>query len=179
MDWKEAKMSWVSRIRRYGLSFTLTFIVCFATWMVLSGKFDLFHLSLGVISCTLVGLLSSDLLFPPTEVKRIPRQWLAFLGYIPWLLYQIFLANLHLMYLVFHPRMMDLIDPYLVRFNSRLGGRMSLFIFANSITLTPGTITVDVSVHGDYLVHAIDKPSGEALPGEMEEKVGRMMGEIS
>jgi len=54
-----------------------------------------------------------------------------------------------------------------------------LFIFANSITLTPGTVTIDVSVHGDYMVHAIDKPSGESLPGEMEERVGRMMGEIS
>jgi len=179
MDRKEAKMTLVSRVRRYGLSFILTFIISFAIWMVLSGKFDLFHLSLGVISCSLVGVLSSDLLFPPTEVKRIPRQWLAFLGYLPWLLYQILLANLHVMYLVFHPRMMDLIDPDIIRFRSRLSNKMSLFIFANSITLTPGTVTVDVSVHGDYMVHAIDKPSSEALPGEMEERVGRMMGEIS
>jgi multicomponent Na+:H+ antiporter subunit E len=179
MDWKEAKMSWVSHLRRYGPSFILTFIVSFAIWMVLSGKFDRFHLALGVISCILVGLLSSDLLFPPTEVKRIPRQWLAFSGYVPWLLYQVLLANLHVMYLVFHPRMMDLIDPGIIRFKSRLSNKMSLFIFANSITLTPGTVTVDVSVHGDYLVHAIDKPSGETLPGEMEERVGRMMGEIS
>ena len=54
---------------------------------------------------------------------------------------------------------------------------MSLFIFANSITLTPGTITVFVSITGEFAVHVIDEKSGEALPGEMEERVGRLMGE--
>ncbi len=54
---------------------------------------------------------------------------------------------------------------------------MSLFIFANSITLTPGTITVYVSINGRYTVHVIDKQSGTALPGEMEERVRRLMGE--
>ncbi|MBS3731523.1 MAG: Na+/H+ antiporter subunit E [Desulfobacterales bacterium] len=42
---------------------------------------------------------------------------------------------------------------------------MALLIFANSITLTPGTVTVHVSVLGKYTVHAINGKSAETLPG--------------
>lgn len=81
------------------------------------------------------------------------------------------------MFLVFHPRMLELIDPRIMRFKSRLKKPMSLFIFANSITLTPGTVTVYVSINGEFTVHVIDEQSGTALPGEMEERVARLMGE--
>jgi multicomponent Na+:H+ antiporter subunit E len=116
-------------------------------------------------------------LFPESKLKGVIRSWLRFLGYIPWLLYQIFLANLHILYLVFHPRMMDLIDPHIIKFQSKLTKELSLVTLANSITLTPGTITVYVSVDGDFHVHSIDKKSSEALPGEMESKVASAFGE--
>jgi len=44
-------------------------------------------------------------------------------------------------------------------------------LFANSITLTPGTITVDVTALGRFSVHCIDDPSGQSLPGKMEAKI--------
>jgi multicomponent Na+:H+ antiporter subunit E len=96
---------------------------------------------------------------------------------VPWLLYQIFLANLHVMKLVFHPRVHEVIRPKIITFNSRLTSEMSRFVFANSITLTPGTITVYVSIMGKYSVHAIDDASAEALPGEMEARVASIFGE--
>jgi multicomponent Na+:H+ antiporter subunit E len=73
--------------------------------------------------------------------------------------------------------MMDLIDPQIIRFQSKLKKDLSLVAFANSITLTPGTITVSVAVDGDFKVHAIDTVSAEALPGEMEERVAKAFGE--
>ena len=155
----------------------MTFVVCSATWVVLSGKLDPFHLSLGGISCFIVAWFSGDMLFPKTGLKTMPGVWTRFILYIPWLLYQIFAANMHVMKLVFHPRMMDLIDPKIIRFKSRLTSDMALFVFANSITLTPGTITVFVSVMGNYTVHVIDEPSGKALPGEMEDRVAHIFGE--
>ena len=48
-----------------------------------------------------------------------------------------------LLYLTFHPRMMELIDPRIIEFDSRLTSDLARTTFANSITLTPGTITVD------------------------------------
>tara|TARA_B100002003_G_C14150443_1_gene553294 strand:- start:1832 stop:2413 length:582 start_codon:yes stop_codon:yes gene_type:complete len=157
--------------------FLLTFFILFGIWLLLSGRFDGLHISLGVISCLIVAFLSTDLLFTSSETKGMTVTWLRFLRYIPWLLHQVFLANIHVLYLTFHPRMMDLIDPEIIRFRSKLKSNISLLTFANSITLTPGTITVYVSVYGDFQVHAIDKPSGRPLPGEMEERVGRIFGE--
>ena len=158
-------------------SHAMTFFVLFCLWVILSGKFDLFHLSLGVISCLLVTLFSKDLLFPEPRTARSFGTWIRFIRYIPWLLYQIFVANLRVLYLVFHPKMMDLIDPQIFRFQSRLKGDLSLVTFANSITLTPGTITVYVSINGTFTVHALDKKSREGLPGEMERRIAKTFGE--
>lgn len=165
---------WKKKLRA---PFFLTFIVSFATWIVLSGKFDIFHLSLGLISCFIVAWFSGDMMFSDTGTKALAGVWIRFILYIPWLIYQIFVANMHVMKLVFHPRMMDLIDPKIIRFRSRLTSDMALFVLANSITLTPGTITVFVSVLGNFTVHVIDQPSGNALPGEMEDRVAKIFGE--
>jgi len=157
--------------------FLATFIALFGTWIILSGKFDALHLILGLLSCALVAYISNDLLFPEGKPQGLFLSVYRFLIYVPWLLYQIWLANLHVLYLTFHPRMMELIDPHIIRFQSKLTKDLSLVTFANSITLTPGTITVSVSVDGDFKVHAIDKISAEALPGEMEERVAKAFGE--
>ena len=156
----------------------LTFIIMFVLWVVLSGRFDAFHLSLGIISCLIVAYFSSDLLFKSPNVKMLPGLWIRFALYVPWLLYQIFLANLHLLYLAFHPRMMDLIDPKIIKFRSKLKSDLALVTFANSITLTPGTITVYLSIDGDFKVHAIDKASGDPLPGDMEARIAKAFGEV-
>lgn len=165
------------RISKSRISFVLTFLVALATWVVLSGRFDIFHLTMGLISCLIVASFSGDMMLSDARKKGLPSQWLRFLQYLPWLLYQVFLANIHVMYLVFHPKMMELIDPRIIRFKSKLDREISHLIFANSITLTPGTITVFVSIYGDYAVHAIDQKSGQALPGEMERRVSKILGE--
>ncbi|MBW1788708.1 MAG: Na+/H+ antiporter subunit E [Deltaproteobacteria bacterium] len=138
---------------------------------------DAFHLCLGVISSLIVTLFSGDLLLPDIGAGDLARSFFRFLVYIPWLLWEIFKANLHILYVVLHPRMMDLIDPRIIRFDSRLNKELALVTFANSITLTPGTITVYVSVDGHFRVHAIDEMSGEPLPGEMEARVAKIFGE--
>lgn len=159
-------------------SFLLTFPIMFVLWVVFSGRFDAFHLSLGVISCAAVALASGDLLFPTIpSLGMLFKEWVRFIGYIPWLIYEIFKANLHLLYLSFHPRLLDVIDPHMIRFKSKLTSEVALVTFANSITLTPGTITARLSADGDFLVHAIDTHSGEGLPGTMEEMVGRVFDE--
>jgi len=157
--------------------FLVTFLIMFGVWILFSGKFDAFHLSLGIISCGIVAYISSDLLFPNPQVGNFFIQWVRFAGYLPWLIVEIFKASFHVTYLVFHPRMMELIDPRIIKFRSKLQSDLSLVTFANSITLTPGTITVYVSVDGDFKVHAIDAASGDPLPGEMEAKIAKVFGE--
>lgn len=158
-------------------AFIITFLVMMSMWVILSGKFDAFHLSLGVISSLIVAYLSSDLLITTTTFKTLPGLWGRFLMYFPWLLWQIVLANIHVLKLVYHPDMMRRINPQMIHFKSKLKSDMALVTFANSITLTPGTITVSLSLYGDYTVHAIDDACAEPLPGEMEEKAAGIFGE--
>ncbi len=158
------------RVQRH-LPFLLTFCLMFPLWVVLSGKLDLLHLSMGVISSGMVGYFSGDLLFSSLQGAGSRGLSRRFVLYIPWLIHQILLSSLHLLRLSFHPRMKTLIEPRIIRFRSRLKGDLALVTFANSITLTPGTITVSVSIDGDFRVHAIDRESAESLPGEMEARI--------
>ena len=151
-----------------------TFVAMFTFWVVLSGMFDAFHLTLGVISCLLVAHFSHDLLFYGDDDQSWARGLWGFITYVPWLFYQIILANLQIAYVVLHPRMFELIDPHVIRFKTKLKRPISKVTFAQSITLTPGTITV--SIHDDeFSVYALTRSASDALPGEMETRVARAL----
>jgi multicomponent Na+:H+ antiporter subunit E len=82
------------------------------------------------------------------------------LAYLPWLCWQIVLASLEVAYLVLHPRLP--IQPQLIRFRAHLPHALARLSLATSITLTPGTVTLDT--HGDeFLVHALTAAGAEAL----------------
>ncbi len=158
------------------LSFLITFVLMFGTWIVLSGKFDALLLWLGGISSFVVAYYFYDLLFPAME-KTYVKIFFKFIQYTPWLLLEIVKANFHLLKLAFHPRMKELIDPHIITFKTNLKSDIAITTLANSITLTPGTITVTASQDGVFRVHSIDKASAEALPGKMLEKVANIFGE--
>jgi len=139
----------------------------------MSGFFDLWHFPLGIIACGLVAYMSHGLLFKDIRSKNKHIEAVRFIRYLPWLFYQIVLANLHVAYLALHPNMPRLIDPHIIKFKTKLKKDMSLVTFANSITLTPGTITVLIK-EGHYYVHAIDRFVAESLPGDMEKRVGHI-----
>ena len=150
------------------------FVAMFTFWVVLSGMFDAFHLTMGVISCLLVAHFSHDLLFYGDDDQSWVRGLWGFITYVPWLFYQIIIANLQVAYVVLHPRMFELIDPHVIRFKTKLKRPISKVIFAQSITLTPGTITV--SIHDDeFSVYALTRNASESLPGEMETRVARAL----
>ena len=152
-----------------------TFVAMFTFWVVLSGMFDAFHLTLGVISCLLVAHFSHDLLFYGDDDQSWVRGLWGFITYVPWLFYQIIIANLQVAYVVLHPRMFELIDPHVIRFKTKLKRPISKVTFAQSITLTPGTITV--SIHDDeFSVYALTRNASESLPGEMEDPRGPCAG---
>jgi len=158
---------------RSGLqNFVATFVMLMGFWALLSGKFDVFHLSLGVICSLIVAYLSHDLLFANVRVGdgRVIAQ--RFLRYIPWLLYEIVTANFYVAYLALSPKMP--IDPQIIRFKTKLESDISWVTLANSITLTPGTITIDIQDR-EFMVHALDKKvAGDLDTGEMEDQVAHI-----
>lgn len=156
----------------------VAFVVMFSFWLMLSGQFDVFHLALGVVSCLIVAVISSDLLFQDARkdlVSRV-REALRFIPYTAWLLWQIVVANFQVIGLAVSPRpVRRTLEPHIFTFRTRLTSDFARFVLANSITLTPGTVTIRIT--GDiFHVHAItrqsagDLPEGEAA-SEMERRV--------
>ncbi len=153
-------------------NFVGTAVILFAFWMLLSGKFDTFHLTLGAICCALVAYLFHDLLFANTRVGDMRVIAWRFITYMPWLIEQIVLSNIHVASLVLRPKMP--IDPQIIKFKTKLETDISCVTLANSITLTPGTITMDIK-DGVYYVHALSKKVAEDLnTGEMEDRVAHI-----
>jgi multicomponent Na+:H+ antiporter subunit E len=146
--------------------------ILFAFWALLSGQFDVFHLSLGAVCSLVVAYLFHDLLFVNVRVGDIRTIAWRFLRYIPWLMRQILVANVHVAALVINPKMP--IEPEVVRFRTKLETDISCVTLANSITLTPGTITMDIR-DGVFYVHALSRLVAEELyEGEMEDKVAHV-----
>ena len=152
------------------------FLLLMGIWIIFSGKFDAVHLAMGAISALFITLISSSFLFLDRgrgagrrlgEIIRIP-------GYLVWILYKIFQANLHLLKLALSPGNLKGVDPSILKIKTGLKTDFGKYILANSITLTPGTITV--ILEGDeLLIHSISKETtAGALDGSMERKIARV-----
>jgi multicomponent Na+:H+ antiporter subunit E len=146
-----------------------------AVWLILSGMYDFIHIFYGVISVAFVVWLNDRLTPLPLAGERCGERRIIFsrlLLYIPWLLWQIALSGIYVARVVLkpHPRL----APTIVRFTSRQPGVVARVILANSITLTPGTITV--AINGDlFTVHALTADTAAGLVnGDMESRVGRL-----
>jgi len=143
----------------------------------MSGKFDIFHLALGVISSAIVTWSSTDLLFQEKNKAlsaRLTEAW-RFTQYACWLVWQIIIANFHVIQLSLTPKpIKEIISPHIFNFKTTLQSDFARFVLANSITLTPGTVTI--RVHKDiFYVHAItEKAAGDladATISDMERRV--------
>ncbi len=158
------------------MRYIIVFILLFAHWVIWSGMLDAFHLALGVISCGIVTFMSHDLLFKRERItSQLLTESIRFLFYIPWLMYQIILSNIHVAKIVLNPSLP--IDPKFVWYKSRLKKDIALTTFSNSITLTPGTITTDI-VDGQYYVHCLDqKVADDLMGGAMERKIAHVFEE--
>ena len=149
-------------------SFVLTTIIMFIFWLMLSWNFEPFSLIIGAICSLLVAYWSHDLLIGEPDFGITLRRYLSLAKFIPWLLWQILLANLNVVYLTLNPK--DLIEPAVIRFNPDLQTDMGVVILANSITLTPGTVTI-VANQQEFVVHAITQKHAESLlQGDMQAK---------
>jgi multicomponent Na+:H+ antiporter subunit E len=143
----------------------MTFLLMFGLWIAMSGKFDLFHLILGVISSAIVAMISGDLLFQDRQKGLGYRIMQAgrFVHYAAWLVIQIIYANMYVVRLALTTKKMEqVLDPYIFSFKSHLKTPFAQFVLANSITLTPGTVTIRIE-DGIFLVHAITGPAAGDL----------------
>ncbi len=152
----------------------VTFIVIFTFWLFWSGMFDAFHITLGLLSSAIVVKWTGHLFVESHQsfTTRI-KEWLRFESYAVWLLWQIVLANVQVFKLAFHPNVLTELKPKLITFKTSLKGDVAKFIFAQSITLTPGTVIVGIE-DDTFKVHAINDEAASGLPGDMEVRIQKI-----
>jgi multicomponent Na+:H+ antiporter subunit E len=142
------------------LSFTVAFIALFLFWILVSSSFDFQHIVVGVILSFVVSRFSSDLILQKGEglpsFKSIPY----FFIYTGQLLIEIIKANIDVAKIVLDPKLP--ISPAIVKFKTKLKGDNAKVTLANSITLTPGTITIDI-VGDTFYVHTLTKKAAEEI----------------
>lgn len=143
--------------------------VLIAGWYVLSGRFDVLHFGTGVVAAVVIALIAR----PPMDTTRARTGQL--LLFLPWLAGQILLSNLRVVRLVLTPTMP--ISPRMIRKDPGVRGARALTLLGVSTTLTPGTLTVEVS--GDETtVHALDRASAADIKaGIMAARVARVFGQ--
>ena len=158
------------------MSFLITAIAMFIFWILLSGEFTFILITSGVVASLIVAYLSHDIFVGKADLKTETGRVFKFIVYIPWLLWEIILANVEIAYLVLNPK--PLVDPQIVRFKNDLKTDLGIVTLAHSITLTPGTVTVEAN-REEFIIHAIWQKSAEGIiGGEMQRKVKKIEGEV-
>ena len=159
-------------------------ILLIGLWLGLSGVLKGEFLTGGIISVAVV-LFVKEAIFHPSDLwgfERPPSQFSWLVGtsfrlaiYFPLLLWEIVVANIHVVRLVLDPRMP--ISPSLIEFQSPLRTEASNAVLAQSITLTPGSVTVDMSAHR-FIIHCISETSRQGIQdGSLLKHVARAFGE--
>ena len=151
----------------------MRFIILAAFWWLWSGHTEPVVLTLGLASCALVTWLARrmdaiDGGEPPYSFGVRP------VGYLVYLLFEVVKSNLHVARVILDPRLP--VSPRLVRVEATQKTDLGRVVFANSITLTPGTLTLDLR-DGEVLVHALTQEAAEGLlDGTMDERVSSLEG---
>ena len=147
-------------------------LALFGLWMLLEGRWTVEIVLTGIVLSALIYLFCWKFLdYSPRRewavIRRIPRA----VAYLFWLIGQIFVAGFMTMSRVWSGRE---VKPHLVSFRSALRTDAGKVLLSQSITLTPGTLTVDQR-DGRFLVHALDDAFTEGLQdSEMEKRIRKL-----
>ncbi len=148
------------------------FLVLYAFWLLLSGLFTPFLLAAGAGCALAVLVFARRMDVIDREGHPIHLGWRALFSYWPWLIKEIAKSSWDVSRRILDPRLP--ISPTLARFRPSQKSELGLVIHANSITLTPGTVAVEVEA-GEFLVHALTREGAAGLAGsEMDRRVAAL-----
>ncbi len=147
----------------------------FGFWLVLSGFFTPFLVSMGLFTAIGVVWLAHRMDVVDHEGHPVHLGGRALFSYWPWLIREIVKSGWDVTKIILDPRLP--VSPTLVRFAPTQKSDVGLATHANSITLTPGTISIEVG-RGEFLVHAVNEAGAEGIRGGgMDRRVTRFEGE--
>lgn len=160
----------------------LQFIALYAFWLALSWRLDPLYLAIGAVSAALITLVAQRLTAtyvhgdrPSPKASHLPVLAWRFVVYGLWLLGRIVVAGGQIARVILSPSMP--VDPVELRFRTGLQSPLARTVLANSITLVPGTLTVDLD--GDeFLVHALyPAAADDLLTGELQNRIAALFDE--
>jgi multicomponent Na+:H+ antiporter subunit E len=151
----------------------ILFVLFYAFWILMSGYFTPFLLAAGAATAAAVVWFTHRMDVADREGHPVHLGWTA-LTYWPWLAKEILKSALDVSRVVLDPRLPA--SPTLVRFKPRQKSVVGLVTHANSITLTPGTLSVEVGPE-EFVVHGLTHASARAaVDSDMDRRVERFEG---
>lgn len=158
-----------------------TFIIVFLLWIIMSGIFELKFILYAVAASAIISYFCLRCLtFKGCKTDEtyymLNCNWWRMFLYFWWLMWQIICSAWYVSKVVlFHK---EAIDPGVVWFQVDYDNPQARALLANSITLTPGTITIDIYDNGIYSVHGLTQEVKDGvLDGSMQEKIAKVYGE--
>ena len=136
------------------LAFLATTIFCFVIWLLLTNSGDMWGMDeifAGIVFSVITGVVSRKIFVKDMKMAN-PKRWFMLLAYLPRFFYEMAKANFDVAYRIITGK----INPGIVKISPGLKNDLSLTILANSITLTPGTLSVDVDEERNLFVHWIN-----------------------
>jgi multicomponent Na+:H+ antiporter subunit E len=155
-------MEEASKVSRY----LYTLIILFLIWLALTASLDEQELIFGFVLSAIVAAITYPIFTTRGLANLHPKRVAYAIAYAPYFLWAMIMANLDVAYRVLHPKRP--IRPGIVHCKTVLKTNPGKLSLANSITLTPGTITLDVD-GDDYFIHWI-WVKDEVLQAETEEE---------
>jgi multicomponent Na+:H+ antiporter subunit E len=152
------------RIKAYAIPFTLLFLF----WVILSPDFSEQAVFLGLIISAFIVVYSRDLLFTTKEMPLYQfRHFWNMLQFMGILLVEIVKANIDVAKIVLSPSLP--IQPHFIEVPMMLKNDINKVIYGNAVTLTPGTLTIDITDEC-FVIHALTDEAAEAMKGSFIEK---------
>ena len=151
------------------------YFLLFGFWVLLNGKWTTEIAVVGVIVCAaLYAFMCAFMGYSPRQEWKIARRLPKIVGYFFYLIKEVFLSAWATMKLIWSPE--KEIEPRVTSFHTHLRTDAGKVVLANSITMTPGTITVDVQ-DDLFLIHCLDDSFDVGTEGfEMENRVMKIEG---
>lgn len=154
------------------------FALLFFLWILLSGRFETKFLVEGVLTCLALSVLTTPMLFMNYNGKTyfvLGVNPIKFLFYLLWLFKEIIKSSWDVSITVLN---YNRANPEIVTFFCPFKNPVAIAVLTNSIILTPGTVTIDVSDRNEFTVHVLTSAAAEdLLQGGMLHRVGRLYGE--
>lgn len=137
------------------------YLIFFLIWIIFNGQFTLEIAAFGVVIAGLVyWFICKFLNYSPKTDIALAKKLFEVLHYIFLLIVEIMKANFAVVKMIMSSKYE--IEPVVVKFKTNLKTRPARILLANSITLTPGTITVSLS-DDEYVVHCLDKSLAQGI----------------